>query len=167
MKRWLISVLAGVLLAGAALAAQAATDEERIEEVIAAIVQAFEKGDYASLSQHYAPEVTVVPGDYNPPVVGWAAAEQRYRAAFARFTGVVMSRENTRIERRGKSAWAVYQWQFVGMAGSQPFTAVGHTTLVLEKRGGKWLVVHNHTSAIPAPPAAETPADAQQPAPPR
>ena len=84
----------------------------------------------------------------------------RYQEAFAQLSGLELVRENTHIERRGKVAWAVYQWRFAGVAGNQTLGALGHTTLILEKRGRDWIIVYNHTSALPAPQAepAEVPA---------
>lgn len=140
------------------------SDEEKIEAVIAAVIEAYRKGDYTSMGRYYAPEVTVVPSDYNPPVTGWATVEQRYRQAYANLSGLEMTRENTQIKRRGKTAWAVYQWRFVGIRGGQTFGALGHTTLILEKRKSKWLIVHNHTSALATAPALES-TSATQPSP--
>lgn len=129
------------------------SEEEKIEAVIAAVIEAYRKGDYATMGRYYAPEVSVVPSDYNPPITGWANVERRYQRAYANVSGMELTRENTRIVRRGKTAWAVYQWRFAGIVGNQPLGAQGHTTLILEKRKRDWVIVHNHTSALPAPPA--------------
>lgn len=150
-------------LAGLALAAGSA-EEEKIEEVIAAVIAAYRAGDYAGMSRYYAPEVTVVPSDYNPPVSGWTRVAESYQQAHANLSGVEMARENTRIVRRGKLAWAVYQWRFAGVMGAESVGAVGHTTLVLEKRDGRWLILHNHTSALlPPRPPTNTPARSPSP----
>lgn len=158
MKRLAVSVAAFVLAVGVLAPLGARTsEEEKIEAVIAAVIEAYRKGDSAALGRYYAPEVTVVPGDYNPPVEGWAKVEPRYRQMYASLSGVEMIRENTRVFRRGNVAWAVYQWRFAGSMGAQLFGAQGHTTLVLEKRKGQWVIRHNHTSVVPAPGApAET-----------
>jgi len=129
------------------------SEEEKIEAVIAAVIEAYRKGDYATMGRYYASDVSVVPSDYNPPITGWANVEQRYQRAYANVSGMELMRENTRIVREGKSAWAVYQWRFAGIVGNQPLGAEGHTTLILEKRKRDWVIVHNHTSALPAPPA--------------
>ncbi|MFQ5694399.1 MAG: nuclear transport factor 2 family protein [Terriglobia bacterium] len=65
-----------------------------------------------------------------------------------RLSSAEMTRENTRIVRRGKLAWAVYQWRFAAVSAGQAVGTQGHTTLILEKRGRNWVIVHNHTSAI-------------------
>lgn len=156
MRGLLVGALVLLLAVGLAAPVEAgSTEEQKIEAVIAAVVEAYRTGNYATLGRYYAPEVTVVPGDYNPPVAGWPNVEQRYRESFANLTGAEMVRENTRIERRGNLAWAVYEWRFLGNLGEQTVAAAGHTTLILEKRRGNWVVVHNHTSVILPPPAPE------------
>ncbi|MFQ5723718.1 MAG: YybH family protein [Terriglobia bacterium] len=159
--------LAGIILALAALGAAYAqarpSEEEKIEAVIAAVVEAYSSGDYAAMRKYYSPDVTMVPANYRPPLVGWDKVEERYRRAYENMTVAQMIRENTRIERRGNIAWAVYQWRFVGVMGGQAFSALGHTTLILEKHGGNWKIVHNHTSALPGPPPQEQAAPTETP----
>lgn len=162
------SVLAVGLLLGAGLVATLRagdSEENKIEAVIAAVIEAYRSGNTAAMERYYAPEVSFIPADYNPPVQGWATVAQRYQVAFSQLSGMELLRENTRIERRGKFAWAVYQWRFAGLMGDQAMGAQGHTTLILEKRGRDWVIVHNHTSAIPSPPVPE-PSPATQPSPP-
>jgi ketosteroid isomerase-like protein len=65
-----------------------------------------------------------------------------------------MDRSNSYIKVSGDTAWVSYQWQFFGQVDGNPTNAFGHTTLVLQKRAGSWLIVLNHTSGVPATPAA-------------
>lgn len=160
MKRLAGCALVLALLSGAGAVA-GSSDEEKIEAVIAGLIEAYRKGDTAALGRSYAAEVTVVPGDYNPPVRGWANVQPRYQQAFAALSGMEMVRENTQLVRRGNLAWAVYQWRVAGVAGPQTIGTQGHTTLILEKRKGEWLIVHNHTSAVLTPPEPEKPAPAK------
>jgi len=159
VKRTLGSILALMLVAGG-LALAGPTEEEKIEAAITAVIDAYRIGDYQAMGQYYAPEVTMVPSDYAPPIQGWTEAAGRYQQMQAQLGRIELIRENTRIVRRGNFAWAVYQWRFGALVGRQNMAALGHTTLVLEKRKGRWLIVHNHSSALaaPSPPPAETPA---------
>ncbi len=152
VKRFL-QITVVLVLAGGALAPLGAgpTEEENIEAVVAAVVEAYRTGDYATMGRYYAPEVTVVPSDFNPPITGWEKVAQRYQRAFANLAAAELIRENTLIRRKDKVAWVTYQWRFAGIIGDQPFGLQGHTTLVLEKRKKDWLIVHNHTSALPTP----------------
>jgi ketosteroid isomerase-like protein len=59
---------------------------------------------------------------------------------------VRMDRSNTYIKYSGNFAWACYQWDFSAVVDGQPAAARGQTTLILEKRNNRWVIVHNHTS---------------------
>ncbi|MBI4466963.1 MAG: nuclear transport factor 2 family protein [Acidobacteria bacterium] len=157
VKRLLGSALVLVVLGGAA-SAGTKEEQEKIEQVIAAVVEAYHTGDYAGMGHYYAADVTMVPGDYAPPLVGWTSVERRYQVAHANLSGLEVARENTQIVVRGKLAWATYQWRFAGRLGSEAISALGHTTLILEKRQGRWVIVHNHTSALLPLPSPEKPA---------
>lgn len=149
-------------LGSAGLLAAADSDETKIEAVLEAVIEAYRHGDVNAMARYYASDVRFVPADFNPPIQGWATVAERYREAFAQLSGLELVRENTRIERRGKIAWASYQWRFAGVAGNQAMGALGHTTLVLEKRGRDWIIVYNHTSALPAPPEPAPPTPASE-----
>jgi uncharacterized protein (TIGR02246 family) len=163
MKRLLAGIALLALVLGSVTPLWSASDEEKIEAVVEAVVNAYQTGDYEAMGRYYASDVTVVPADFAPPLRGWETVKQRYQLAAANMTGMAMTRENTLIKRRGKVAWVVYQWRFAGVAGGQAVGALGHTTLILEKRSGKWLIVHNHTSALPTVPAAEKSSATTQP----
>jgi len=155
---WLLALVLCLSLA-VSLAARD-SDEAKIDAVIEAVIEAHRSGDVNSMGRYYASDVRFVPSDYNPPIQSWATVAERYREAFSQLSGLELVRENTRIERRGRIAWATYQWRFAGVAGTQTMGALGHTTLILEKRGGDWIILYNHTSALPSPPepASQTPA---------
>ena len=47
----------------------------------------------------------------------------------------------------GKTAWATFSYTISGSANGKPFESGGLGTVVLEKRGGEWRIVHWHSSA--------------------
>ncbi len=121
---------------------------DQIDHDIGEMLGAFQVGDVEAMHKYYADNVTFVSGSYEPPVVGWqnyVALYQRQRAAFQ---GMQLIRRNTFIFVHQDVSWASYQWQFDSMLNGKPFTARGQTTLVLNKVGHNWLIVHNHTSEI-------------------
>jgi len=141
-------------------------DEQVVDIRISEMLAAWQIGNVELLHQYYADNVTVVSGNWEAPVAGWANYEQGYRAQRQRVEGVTLDRSNTLIAVRGNFAWCDYQWQFTAVVDGKPSIARGHTTLVWEKRNGRWLVVHNHTSLVgemkeitpapaPKPPAPE------------
>jgi ketosteroid isomerase-like protein len=124
---------------------------------------AFQVGNVEAMHKYYADNATFVSGSYEPPVVGWNNYVALYEKQKAAFQGMQLIRRNTFIFVHGDISWTSYQWQFDGMYSGRPFTARGQTTLVLNKVGGNWVIVHNHTSEICPGQAASAPPPQQQP----
>ena len=141
-------------------------DQDTIENGLSEMLAAWQIGDVEMLHKYYADDVTVVSGNYEPPLQGWAVYVQSYQAQRARVQNVRLDRFNTVIRVKGTLAWAAYQWEFSAAMEDKPLGARGHTSLMLEKRGDRWLIVHNHTSIVEQaqikestpPPAAPKPA---------
>jgi len=135
-------------------------DEQRIDYLISEMLGAWQVGDTDKLHKCIADDVSVVNGLWAPPVIGWENYLAEYKSQRARTQQVRLDRTNTLIRLAGKFAWASYQWDFSAVVDGQPATAQGQTTLVFEKRGDAWVVVHNHTSLVqasqPVPPANPT-----------
>jgi len=143
-------------------------DQAKIDNTIGQMLGAWQVGDLEKLHATIADDISVVSGNWAPPVIGWANYAASYQQMRARLQQVRMERSNTliRIAPDGLFAWACYQWEFTGVVDGASSSSVGQTTLVLEKRADNWLVVHNHTSLVqsvtPTAPAGAAP---QQPAP--
>ena len=146
-------------------------DEQQIEYRIGEMLGAWQLGDVDRLHQTYADDVVFVSGVWAPPIFGWSNYLPISQQQRARMQQVRMDRTNTYIKVDGLGGWACYQWDFGGVVDGNSVASQGQTTLVLEKRNTKWVIVHNHTSvaqAMPAavlrpgqPPAANTPPAAQ------
>lgn len=139
-------------------------DEQVIEYGLSEMLAGWQIGDVALMQKYYAADVAVVSGTYEPPLIGWNNYLQAYLRQRERVQSVRLERRNTFIHAKGTLAWAAYQWEFEAMVDGKPSGARGHTTLVLEKRGERWLIVHNHTSLVAE---AQVPEPAQPPAPPK
>jgi ketosteroid isomerase-like protein len=140
------------------------TDEQAVDTDITEMLGAWQIGDVDMLRKYYADNVLVVSGLWEPPLIGLDKYIQAYQRQRARMQGPQLNRSNTFIRVEGTIAWAVYQWTFTGVVDGQPTGYRGHTTLVFEKRNGRWLIITNHTSlAIPSPPPQ--PAQPNSPAP--
>ena len=137
---------------------------DELDHDIGEMLGAFQVGDVEAMHKYYADNATFVSGAYAPPVVGWANYLPLYQRQRAAFQGMQVLRRNTFIFNHGDAAWASYQWEFLSELNGKPYTAYGQTTLVFNKVGNNWLIVHNHTSQICTP---DTPAAPQssQPAP--
>jgi ketosteroid isomerase-like protein len=125
-------------------------EEQKIDYRISEMLGAWQLGDVEKLHKYIADDVSVVNGFWAPPVIGWQNYLADYTAQRARTQQVRMDRSNTLIRVSGKFAWACYQWDFSALVDGQPDAARGQTTLVFEKRGDDWVVVHNHTSLAQA-----------------
>src|SRR3954471_6031601 len=122
------------------------SDEQQIDYLISEVLGAWQIGDTDRLHQVYAEDVMFVSGTWGPPVIGWSNYVVLYQQQRARTQHIRLDRSNTYIKVSGAFAWACYQWDFAGTVDGQQMSSQGQTTLVLEKRNNKWLIVHNHTS---------------------
>lgn len=137
------------------------SDEQQIDYMLSEMMGAWQVGDVEKLHSTYADDVSLVSGSWAPPVMGWANYLAIYQQQRARVQRVRMDRTNTYVKVKGDVAWACYQWNFTATLDGQPMQSQGQTTVVMEKRNGHWVIVHNHTSLAPgaqqAPPANTTP----------
>lgn len=124
----------------------ALSDEQQIDYLVSTMLGAWQVGDVDKLHGTYSDDVTIVPGPYMPPVIGWNTYLPFYQQQRARMQQVRMDRTNTVVKVNGNCAWATYQWDFSAVIDGQPSASQGHTTLVMDKRSGKWLITLNHTS---------------------
>jgi ketosteroid isomerase-like protein len=111
----------------------------------------------------YADDATFVSGQWEPPVFGWANYVRAYQAQRARTKEDRLERTNSYTKVMGDTAWCTYQWRYTGQVDGLEAEAFGHTTLVLQKRGGSWLIVLNHTSVVPVSQPASSTAAPQAP----
>ena len=142
-------------------------DERKIDNVIGEMLGAWQLGDIEKLHKNLADDVSVVAGTWTPPAIGWTNYLAAYQTQRARMLQVRLERSNTliRIAPSATVAWACYQWDFSAVVDGSPSAAEGQTTLILEKRGEVWIIVHNHTSLVqasqPAGPASAAPQPAE------
>ena len=139
-------------------------DEQQIDHNIGEMLAGFQLGDAEMMHKYYAENATFVRGTYDPPVTGWQNYAALYNQQRAGFQGIQLIRRNTFIFTHGDVAWACYQWEFSSRYNGQSFGAQGQTTLVFNKVGDNWLIVHNHTSALYPQAAQAQPATGQPPA---
>jgi ketosteroid isomerase-like protein len=146
----------------------AMADDQQIDYVISEMLGAWQLGDIEKLRKDYADDVSLVNGSWAPPIFSWTNYLAVYQQQRARMQQVRMERSNTYIKVNGTVGWACYQWDFSAIVDGQPADSQGQTTLVLEKRNNRWVIVHNHTSlapkAQPAAPANPPPAQPVKPA---
>jgi ketosteroid isomerase-like protein len=136
------------------------SDSRAIELEISQMLGAWQVGDEELMHSFYSDDVLVISGAWEPPVQGWKNYLRAYQVQRARTQQTRMERMNTFTKVTGLTAWSTYQWDFIGEVDGTKTEAVGQTTLVFEKRAGKWLIVVNHTSVVPTPQRATPASDA-------
>ena len=157
MRRHVITV-AVVFLLVPALLADAPPDKARLKQVL----DAWSSLDVSRPAVFYAKDAglafyDVAPLKYN----GWTEYENGTRAFFKTLKSASFKlNDDARVHRSGDLAWATatVDSDLVGNDGSHMKIDARWTT-VWQKRGSKWLIVHDHFSA-PLPEPA-TPAKAQ------
>lgn len=124
-------------------------DSDQIEQDIGQMLAAFQLGNTEEMHKYYADTVTFVSGDFAPPIMGWQNYAPQYERQRASFQSIQIVRKNTVIFIHADVAWAMYQWEFSALYNGGPYDVRGQTTLIFTKVGPNWLIVHNHTSALP------------------
>jgi len=136
-------------------------ENQAIDLLVSQMLGAWQAGDAEGMHKFFADDITVISGAWEPPLFGWANYARAYEAQFARTSGSRLERTNSYTKVMGDTALVTYQWQFLGNVDGKRSQALGHTTLVLQKRASSWLIVLNHTSAIPTDePSANAPTPA-------
>lgn len=136
---------------------------DQIDHNIGEMLGAFQVGNVEAMHKYYAENAVFVSGAYEPPMVGWPNYLAGYQKQRAAYQGMQLVRRNTVIFVHADVAWASYQWEFASMLNNAPVNARGQTTLILNKIGDNWMIVHNHTSQICDIPAPATQPASQQP----
>jgi ketosteroid isomerase-like protein len=139
-------------------------DTQAVDLAVGQSLGYWQIGDVDSLHKYYADDVYVVTGDWSPPLIGWDNYVKAYQAQRARITAGRMDRTNTYIKVEGNSAWATYQFYYAATMEGKVSESRGHTTLILNKRGDRWVIVLNHSSIVDSAFASPVPAtDSPQP----
>jgi ketosteroid isomerase-like protein len=143
------------------------TDEQQIDYTLSEMLGAWQLGDIEKLHSDYGDDIAIVNGSWAPPILGWTNYLAVYQQQRTRMQQVRMDRSNTYIKVSGTVGWACYQWEFEAVVDGQQAESQGQTTVVLEKRNSRWVIVLNHTSLAPRVPQAapaKAPLGQQQPA---
>ena len=127
---------------------------DEIEHEIGLMLGAWQAGDIEAMHKFYDDNASFVSGSWGPPLVGWQNYAAEYQKQRERIQGMQFIRRNTVVFTRGDMAWAMYQWEFDATVDHAPFSDRGQTTLLFARAGDRWVIVHNHTSEICAPPSA-------------
>lgn len=140
--------------------AQSTADQRSAREVLALFRefnQAWERRDSAFIDRFYAHDSSGVFFFERRQLGGWPRVDTLYRNMFANAArGTVHSTFDVLdVRARGNVAWLAANFRLAVIEATGD-TAVdeGRQSLVLERRAGRWVVVHRHTS-FQAPPGPQ------------
>lgn len=154
MYKLLLAVLFFVCLT-ANVSAQS-KDERLVRGVLDENTAAFVRNDIAALDRIWANDAAVTVFENGYANYGWLDYRNNHLAPeMKEFTNLKYAIIEPKIKISGMTAWTTFKYSISGETGGRHFNSGGLGTAVLEKRKGKWLIVHWHTSA---PRRAQNPA---------
>ena len=166
-NRLLMGALAVVIGSGAVAislneSVSAQTDEVKaVTDVMTREALAIEQGDLAALDKIWANSDDVTVFESGHANYGWTDYRNTHLAPeLKEFKNTKYSFSDMKVKVDGKTAWATFKYSLAAEMGTRKVESGGLGTAVLEKRDGKWRIVHWHSSAprrAPAPAASPTP----------
>ncbi len=122
--------------------------EKEVKDWLDAYAKAYEKKDLNALMSMIAPDASTVSVDSGPEGrhVGADAIKKAYQAEFGQIQSVVLKYTWLSASAKGDLAWFATELTAKVDLGKEKFAVPGRWTGVLEKRGGKWLLVLSHFS---------------------
>ncbi len=162
--RWIAVGMVLVLLAGAAGAAAQAEKKAPakartydFKALLERIAEAWSATDATKGAPYYAQEpghvyYDITPMKYN----GWQEYAEGYKKVVADYSSVKFALgPDAEAHQLGNIAWTTTTWkaEMIKKDGTKD-SMEGRWTAIFEKRGEKWIIVHDHFSVpLPPPPA--------------
>ena len=145
-----VVVLAGLLFSATAYAAD--TDEQAIRATINKAYENWGAMNPDANDPCYAADANAVWFDLAPlQYVGWNAYKEGVKKLSADLEGANFKiHDDMAVQRRGKTAWVTLTFTAeLRIKGGKVERMDARGTEILEKRSGKWVIVHEHVS-VPA-----------------
>ena len=136
-----------------------ASEVKAVTDVLIAEAVAVEKGDLAALDKIWANDESVTVFESGHANYGWNDYRNTHLAPeLKEFKNTKYSFSDLKVKVDGKTAWAVFKYSLAAEMGTRKLEAGGLGTAVLEKRDGRWRIVHWHSSAPRRAPQPAQPA---------
>ena len=153
MKVWTRIMFAAILLASIAASAQATTKPVDAKAAVKAsmkkIWETWSTKDVKAVSAFYAKDVDAVFFDVAPlKYKSWAEYEKGVQNILTQYKTIMLSlNDDAQVHMSGSTAWgtATISADFVDKDSKSTKSQI-RWTVIWQKRGGKWLVVHEHVS---------------------
>lgn len=127
----------------------AQTDEVKaVTDVLTREAKAVEKGDLNALDKIWANSEDVTVFESGHANYGWSDYRNSHLAPeLKEFKNTKYSFSDLKVKVDGKTAWATFKYSLAADIGTRNIQSGGLGTAVLEKREGRWQIVHWHSSS--------------------
>lgn len=159
-KSVVLALTAAASVGWIAIGPASSTDEKGEEEIRArfeAFNQAWERRDMAFVRDYYAHDADMLLFFERRQLLGWPRVETLYENMFAHAARgrVESSTSNLQVRAEGNLGYVAANFHLRITEPSGEVSAdVGRQSVVFERREGRWVVVHRHTS-FQAPPGPQ------------
>jgi ketosteroid isomerase-like protein len=135
------------------------SDEDVIRAIVLQKATAHEKGDLATIEKLWAHDDSVTVAESGSFNYGWTEFRDNHlRPEIEGMKNVKLPIEAIKIHVKGDLAWVTYSYKMTAEFNGRAIDGAGAATMVLEKRGKDWLIIHEHISMKRRPPSANPPA---------
>lgn len=156
--RGMLALLIGVGLASLSFygnASAQATEIKAVTDMLTQEAAAVEKGDLGALDKIWANSEDVTVFESGHANYGWSDYRNTHLAPELKdFKNTKYVFSDLKVKVDGKTAWATFKYTLSAEIETRKIESGGLGTAVLEKRDGRWQIVHWHSSAprrAPAP----------------
>lgn len=127
----------------------AQTDEVKaVTDVLTREAKAVEKGDLNALDKIWANSEDVTVFESGHANYGWSDYRNSHLAPeLKEFKNTKYSFSDLKVKVDGKTAWATFKYSLAADIGTRNIQSGGLGTAILEKREGRWQIVHWHSSS--------------------
>lgn len=153
----LVLAVVMTLAIGSAIAG-VASDEDDVRQTLMQSAAGFEKGDMALLNRVWANDESVTVFESGHANYGWADYRDNHLGPeMKEMKNTKYTLSDVKVKVAGMTAWATFKYSISADVGTRHVDGSGLGTAILEKRDGRWQIVHWHSSAprraaAPAPP---------------
>lgn len=119
-----------------------------VTDVLTREAQAVEKGDLTALDKIWANSEDVTVFESGHANYGWTDYRNSHLAPeLKEFKNTKYAFSDLKVKVDGKTAWATFKYSLSADIRARNIQSGGLGTAVLEKRDGRWQIVHWHSSA--------------------
>jgi uncharacterized protein (TIGR02246 family) len=147
MKSLLAILILSLAWSGPAWAA--IDDRAAVEHVLRDNLKAFAAGDFAAMEQLWAHDEDLRVFESGHANQGWKDySENHLKPELVQLKGIKVDPSDIQVRLAGKTAWVTYKYSYSLTVKEKTISGNAVATAVLEKRAGRWPIVHSHSSSV-------------------